>query len=59
MNMAIKIEDQLIDVNVAIEDLPAQTYNKLSKAIREWKNVLQQKYLFKRVMEKKKERDSL
>lgn len=53
-----KIQDQLIDVNAAIEELSAQTQNKLWEAIAEWEFLLEQKTLLRRVMEKKKERDS-
>ncbi|MCX3265216.1 bifunctional helix-turn-helix transcriptional regulator/GNAT family N-acetyltransferase [Pedobacter agri] len=54
-----KIDDQLIDVAAAIEDLSAQTQNKLWEAIEEWEFLLEQKTLLRRVMEKKKERDGL
>ncbi|MFD2585178.1 GNAT family N-acetyltransferase [Pedobacter vanadiisoli] len=54
-----KIKDQLIDVNAAIEEISAQTQNKLWEAIGEWEFLLEQKNLLRRVMEKKKERDSL
>jgi DNA-binding MarR family transcriptional regulator/predicted GNAT family N-acyltransferase len=54
-----KIEDQLIDVNAAIEEISAQSQNKLWEAIGEWEFLLEQKTLLRRVMEKKKERDSL
>lgn len=57
--IAVKIQDQLVDVNSAIEELSAQTQNKLWEAIGEWEFLLEQKTLLKRVMEKKKERDSL
>ncbi|MGN8056553.1 bifunctional helix-turn-helix transcriptional regulator/GNAT family N-acetyltransferase [Pedobacter sp. 22163] len=54
-----KIEDQLIDVNAAIEEISAQSQNKLWEAIGEWEFLLEQKTLLRRVVEKKKERDSL
>lgn len=54
-----KIEDQLIDVNAAVEEISAQSQNKLWEAIGEWEFLLEQKTLLRRVMEKKKERDSL
>ncbi|WP_343521929.1 bifunctional helix-turn-helix transcriptional regulator/GNAT family N-acetyltransferase [Pedobacter sp.] len=57
--VADKIKDQLIDVEAAIEELSAQTQNKLWEAIGEWEFLLEQKNLLRRVMEKKKERDSL
>lgn len=56
--LAYKIKDQLIDVDAAIEELSAQTQNKLWEAIGEWEFLLEQKTLLRRVMEKKKERDS-
>ena len=56
--VAYKIEDQLIDVDAAIEELSAQTQNKLWEAIGEWEFLLEQKTLLRRVMEKKKERDT-
>lgn len=56
--VAHKIKDQLIDVDAAIEELSAQTQNKLWEAIGEWEFLLEQKTLLRRVMEKKKERDS-
>jgi len=56
--VAYKIKDQLIDVDAAIEELSAQTQNKLWEAIGEWEFLLEQKTLLRRVMEKKKERDS-
>ncbi|MNK34653.1 Acetyltransferase (GNAT) family protein [compost metagenome] len=58
MQVAYKIKDQLIDVDAAIEELSAQTQNKLWEAIGEWELLLEQKTLLRRVMEKKKERDS-
>jgi DNA-binding MarR family transcriptional regulator/GNAT superfamily N-acetyltransferase len=54
-----KIKDQLIDVNAAVEEISAQSQNKLWEAIAEWEFLLEQKTLLRRVMEKKKERDSL
>jgi len=57
--VAVKIQDQLIDVNAAIEELSAQTHNKLWEAIGEWEFLLEQKTLLRRVMEKKKDRDSI
>ncbi|QIL41722.1 GNAT family N-acetyltransferase [Pedobacter sp. HDW13] len=58
MQVAYKIKDQLIDVDAAIEELSAQTQNKLWEAIGEWEFLLESKTLLRRVMEKKKERDS-
>ncbi|SER16186.1 bifunctional helix-turn-helix transcriptional regulator/GNAT family N-acetyltransferase [Pedobacter rhizosphaerae] len=56
--IAAKIEDQLIDVNAAVEELSAQATNDLWQAIEEWEFLLEHKSLLKRVMEKKKERNS-
>lgn len=56
--IAAKIEDQLIDVNAAVEELSAQANNDLWQAIEEWEFLLEQKSLLKRVMDKKKERNS-
>ena len=53
-----KVTNQLIDVNAAIEELSAQTQNKLWEAIGEWEFLLEQKTLLKRVEDKKKLRDS-
>jgi len=57
LKIADKIQDQLIDVEAAIEELSAQTQNNLWEAIGEWEFLLEQKNLLRRVMEKKKERD--
>ena len=54
-----KIKDQYIDINRAIEQLTAQTHNDLWKAIEEWEFLLDQRSLFTRVREQKKERESL
>lgn len=56
--IAAEIADQLIDVNAAVEELSAQATNDLWQAIEEWEFLLEQKSLLKRVMEKKKERNS-
>jgi len=57
LKIADKIQDQLIDVEAAIEELSAHTQNNLWEAIGEWEFLLEQKNLLRRVMEKKKERD--
>ena len=54
-----KIKDQYIDINRAIEQLTAQTHNDLWKAIEEWEFLLEQRSLFTRVREQKKDRESL
>jgi DNA-binding MarR family transcriptional regulator/predicted GNAT family N-acyltransferase len=54
-----KIKDQYIDINRAIEQLTTQTRNDLWKAIEEWEFLLDQRSLFTRVREQKKERESL
>lgn len=56
--ISTKINDQLIDVDAAIEELSAQSQNKLWEAIGEWEFLLEQKSLLKRVEDKKKQRDS-
>lgn len=56
--IALKINDQLIDVSAAIEEISSQTQNKLWEAIGEWEFLLEQKTLLKRVEDKKKLRDS-
>ncbi|MCZ4243948.1 bifunctional helix-turn-helix transcriptional regulator/GNAT family N-acetyltransferase [Pedobacter punctiformis] len=52
-----KLEDQLIDVNAAVDEISKQTQNNLWEAIGEWEFLLEQKNLLRRVMEKKKERE--
>nr|WP_199158023.1 GNAT family N-acetyltransferase [Pedobacter sp. ASV2] len=52
-----KLEDQLIDVNAAVDEITKQTQNDLWEAIGEWEFLLEQKNLLRRVMEKKKERE--
>lgn len=52
-----KLEDQLIDVNAAVDEITRQTQNDLWEAIGEWEFLLEQKNLLRRVMEKKKERE--
>lgn len=58
MEISNKLDVQLLDVNTAIEELSAQTQNNLWEAIGEWEYLLEQKNLLRRVMEKKKERES-
>lgn len=53
-----KIQAQYTDVNNAIEAISANTRNDLWEAIGEWEFLLEQKSLFRRVQEQKKERES-
>ncbi|KQM69629.1 MarR family transcriptional regulator [Pedobacter sp. Leaf216] len=59
LEISEKIKDQLIDVNAAVEEISAQAQNNLWEAIAEWEFLLEQKTLLRRVIEKKKQRDSL
>src|SRR5689334_21921099 len=52
-----KIQDQYKDVGSAVEAMFAQTTYDLWKAIEEWEHLLEQKTLFKRVIEQKKIRE--
>jgi ribosomal protein S18 acetylase RimI-like enzyme len=54
---ALKIADQYKDVGSAVEAMFAQTTNDLWKAIEEWEHLLEQKTLFKRVVDQKKTRE--
>ncbi|SFW86970.1 transcriptional regulator, MarR family with acetyltransferase activity [Chitinophaga sancti] len=54
---AIRIEDQLKDVEKAIDDISSQTRNDLWKAIEEWEYLLEEKSLLRRVLETKKQRE--
>jgi DNA-binding MarR family transcriptional regulator/predicted GNAT family N-acyltransferase len=53
-----KIKDQYTDVSVAIEEMLLQTKHDLWKALGEWEFLLNQKGLFRRVLEQKKKRES-
>lgn len=54
---AIRIEDQLKDVEKAIDEISSQTRNDLWKAIEEWEYLLEEKSLLRRVLETKKQRE--
>ncbi|UZR94727.1 bifunctional helix-turn-helix transcriptional regulator/GNAT family N-acetyltransferase [Chondrinema litorale] len=53
-----KIQDQYTDLNNAINDLSSQALNDLWEAIGEWEYLLEQKNLYRRVLEQKKQRES-
>jgi DNA-binding MarR family transcriptional regulator/GNAT superfamily N-acetyltransferase len=57
--IAQKIEEQYVDVNAAIEDISAQASHNLWAAIEEWEYLLSQKSLRDRVLEMKKQRESM
>jgi DNA-binding MarR family transcriptional regulator/GNAT superfamily N-acetyltransferase len=58
-DIAQKIEGQYTDVNAAIEEISAQATHNLWAAIEEWEYLLGQKSLRDRVLEKKKQRESM
>jgi DNA-binding MarR family transcriptional regulator len=53
-----QLQDQFADVNSAIEAALSETDHNLWAAIAEWEHLLEQKSLFRRVQEVKKERES-
>jgi DNA-binding MarR family transcriptional regulator/GNAT superfamily N-acetyltransferase len=55
--IAVKIEDQYLDVNLAVEEALAQTQNNLWKAMDEFEFLLDRKSLLKRVQDQKKIRE--
>jgi DNA-binding MarR family transcriptional regulator/predicted GNAT family N-acyltransferase len=57
-DIAIRIQDQYLDVTNAIDEISAASRNDLWKAIEEWEFLLDQRSLLRRVQEKKKERES-
>ncbi|UOF02462.1 bifunctional helix-turn-helix transcriptional regulator/GNAT family N-acetyltransferase [Bdellovibrio reynosensis] len=57
--IANNISDQFQDVGAAIEEISAQTTHNLWAAIEEWEYFLAQKSLLERVIEKKKQRESI
>lgn len=57
--IATKIEDQYADVNSAIEEISSQATHNLWAAIEEWEYLLGQKSLRQRVLDKKKQRESM
>ncbi len=58
-SIAQKIELQYKDVNAAIEEVSQQANHNLWAAIEEWEELLKQKSLYNRVIEKKKSRESV
>ncbi|NIG56385.1 helix-turn-helix domain-containing GNAT family N-acetyltransferase [Chitinophaga sp. Cy-1792] len=56
--VATRLQDQLRDVDTAIEELQSQTQHDLWRAIGEWEYLLGQKSLLRRVQEQKKLRES-
>ncbi|SEW43287.1 bifunctional helix-turn-helix transcriptional regulator/GNAT family N-acetyltransferase [Chitinophaga arvensicola] len=56
--ITIKLQDQLLDVNAAIEAISAQTTHDLWKAIEEWEYLLEQQSLLSRVVEAHKKREA-
>lgn len=55
--IAVKIKDQYLDVNLAIDEALAQTQHNLWKALDEFEFLLDQKSLLKRVQDQKKNRE--
>ncbi len=55
--IAVKIEDQYLDVNLAVEEALAQTQNNIWKALDEFEFLLDRKSLLKRVQDQKKIRE--
>jgi DNA-binding MarR family transcriptional regulator/GNAT superfamily N-acetyltransferase len=53
-----KIKQQLEDIDVAIDDIIAESKHNLWAALEEWEFLLEQKSLIKRVREQKKKRES-
>jgi GNAT superfamily N-acetyltransferase len=53
-----KLEEQIVAVNLAVEEIIGQTRHNLWEAIAEWEFLLAQKSLFKRVQDQKKMRES-
>lgn len=56
--ITLKIQDQYVDVENAIEEISAQASHDLWKAIEEWEFLLEQKSLLRRVKEQQKLRES-
>ncbi|HMQ47138.1 MAG TPA: helix-turn-helix domain-containing GNAT family N-acetyltransferase [Saprospiraceae bacterium] len=53
-----KIKDQYEDVGAVIEDISSQTRHNLWEAMEEWTYLLEQKSLYERVRERRKQRES-
>lgn len=56
--IAGKIQAQYRDVNAAVEELISQSKHNLWEALNEWENLLMQKSLYERVLQKKKLQES-
>lgn len=56
--IARKIEDQYLDMTIAIDEISAQATHNLWEALAEWEYLLDQKSLYERVLDKKKQRES-
>lgn len=57
MEISAKIKDQYVDVDAAIQEIIDEATHNLWEAIGEWEFLLDQKSLFKRVMDHKKARE--
>jgi DNA-binding MarR family transcriptional regulator/N-acetylglutamate synthase-like GNAT family acetyltransferase len=57
--ISVKIQDQYIDINSAVDELSSQATYDLWKALAEWEYLLEQKSLFERVQDHRKRRESL
>lgn len=57
-NLIPRMLDQCTDVNRAVEELMQEAVHDLWEAIEEWEFLLEQKSLFRRVLEQKKQRES-
>lgn len=58
LSLAKNIQQQLKDIDVAIDDLISESKHNLWAALEEWEFLLQQKSMFKRVSDQKKLRES-
>jgi DNA-binding MarR family transcriptional regulator/GNAT superfamily N-acetyltransferase len=58
LEITVRIQDQLTDVNTAIEAISAQTTHDLWKAMEEWEYLLEQQSLLSRVVEAHKRREA-
>ncbi|TDW48076.1 MarR family transcriptional regulator with acetyltransferase activity [Flavobacterium sp. 270] len=58
ISLSQKMKQQLIDIEVAMDDLISESKHNLWAALEEWEFLLQQKSIFKRVSDQKKLRES-
>ena len=58
MRINEQIQDQYTDVNNTVEEISSMAIHDLWKAIDEWEKLLEEKSLFQRVRERKKQRES-